>query len=85
MPSRVYSIGRTAVQVLLNLAGRNNPMAGEPNRSSWQPERMRKLLGARGFDITTDVDQLSIACGLDLAIERDSFLAGSRVAVADRR
>ncbi|MCU1647469.1 MAG: SAM-dependent methyltransferase [Nocardia sp.] len=85
VPSRVYSIGRKTVQVLLNLAGRHNPMAGEPNQSAWPPERMRKLLGARGFDVTTDVDQLSVARELDLKVERDRFLTRGRVAVADRK
>ncbi|MFB8002520.1 class I SAM-dependent methyltransferase [Nocardia sp. NPDC056000] len=83
--SRLNAFGRRAVQRLLTLTGRENPMADEPFRSSWGPESLAKLLGKSGFDVTMDVDLLTAAQGLDMPIERTRFLGSGRIAVADAR
>ncbi|MFB7716320.1 class I SAM-dependent methyltransferase [Nocardia sp. NPDC056100] len=83
--SRLNAFGRRAVQRLLTLTGRDNPMADEPFRSSWGPESLAKLLGKSGFDVTMDVDLLTAAQGLDMPIERTRFLGSGRIAVADAR
>ncbi|MEV6067936.1 class I SAM-dependent methyltransferase [Nocardia sp. NPDC052001] len=81
--SRLNAFGRRAVQRLLTLTGRDNPLADEPFRSSWGPESLAKLLGRSGFDVTMDVDLLTAAQGLEMPIERTRFLGSGRIAVAD--
>ncbi|MRH87520.1 SAM-dependent methyltransferase [Nocardia sp. SYP-A9097] len=83
--SRLNAFGRRAVQRLLTLAGRDNPMANEPFRSAWSPETLRELLSRSGFDVTVDVGLLAVAHDLDMSIiERTRFLGSGRIAVADR-
>ncbi|WP_330180018.1 class I SAM-dependent methyltransferase [Nocardia sp. NBC_01503] len=83
-PSVRNTLGRRIVRPLWALARRQNPIADEPMRSTWTPERMRELLDANGFEVVTDIDQLTVAQELDLAVERGPFLRSGRIVVADR-
>ncbi len=83
-PSRTASFGRKALQAMLTLARRGNPLQHEPQRSTWRPEQWRDLLGDRGFVITDDQDLLSIAELLGMTIRRREFLALGHCVVADR-
>lgn len=83
-PSVRNTLGRKIVRPLWALAGRRNPIADEPMRSTWTPERMRELLDANGFEVVTDIDQLTVAQELDLAVQRGPFLRSGRIVVADR-
>jgi len=81
-PSAVARIGRLAARVMS--AGRRNPFAGEPIRSTWKPWEIDRLLLRYGFDVTADDDLLTLARGLDMSIREGVSLRTGRVAVADR-
>ncbi|MFF2550833.1 class I SAM-dependent methyltransferase [Nocardia sp. NPDC058058] len=79
--SRLNALGRRAIQQILTLTGRDNPMANEPFRSSWSPERLRKMLRESAFDVTMDAGLIDVARDLDIPPSR--FLGSGRIAVAD--
>jgi methyltransferase (TIGR00027 family) len=83
-PSVVATIGRLVVRVMNRLGRRADPLAGEPNRSTWTPATMRDLLAAHGFIAGTDQDLLSIASDLSMTVTRRRSLRNGRVVVADR-
>jgi methyltransferase (TIGR00027 family) len=83
-PSRKAAAGRVLARAMTLVAGKPDPMAGEPRRSAWTPETMAALLGRHGFTVDRDEDLFARAA--DLGVEMRSRLVGSgRVAVADRR
>ncbi|WP_067815381.1 class I SAM-dependent methyltransferase [Nocardia inohanensis] len=83
-PSRAASFGRKALQALLKLARRTDPLEHEPQRSTWRPEQWRDLLGDHGFVITDDQDLLSVAELLGMTVRRADFLRLGHYVVADR-
>ncbi|WP_040809311.1 class I SAM-dependent methyltransferase [Nocardia concava] len=83
-PNRLYHYGRRAMEVLLSFTGRTNPMAREPQRSSWTPEAMATVLTDRGFTVTSDRDLLTIAREAGVEGKRGSFLSSGHLVVADR-
>jgi methyltransferase (TIGR00027 family) len=75
---------RSLVRLVLRVSGQPDPLAGEPWRSLWRPDRLRRLLGRHGFDVLRDGDLLSLSEGLGLPSGDDGSLRNGRVAVAVR-
>lgn len=82
-PSSVAVLGRLAMRSLSRLARRDDPLAGEPRRSSWTPEALARLLGRSGFAVSSDEDLLSLAGQLQLDPRHPRSLREGRVLVAD--
>ncbi|MFI1912748.1 class I SAM-dependent methyltransferase [Nocardia sp. NPDC020380] len=83
-PNLVYHYGRKAMDVLLSVSGRTSPMAREPQRSSWTPERLAAVLRERGFTATSDRNLLTVATEAGVDGNRAAFLGSGRIVVADR-
>ncbi|MGW4247706.1 hypothetical protein, partial [Nocardia sp. NPDC004722] len=83
-PNRLYRYGRRVMELTLSLTGRTNPMAREPQRSSWTPAAMGAVVTERGFTVTGDRDMLTVAHDSGVAGKRESFLSTGRLLVADR-
>ncbi|WP_157556137.1 hypothetical protein [Nocardia acidivorans] len=45
---------------------------------------MRELLGANGFEVATDIDQLTVAPESDPTVQRGPFPRSGRIVVAER-
>lgn len=82
-PSTLNILGRKALRLLLTVSRRRDPLAHEPFRSSWTPQRLQTLLATQGFDVTTDMDMLTIARDLEIPVQRERFLSTGRVTIAD--
>jgi methyltransferase (TIGR00027 family) len=76
---------RIVMRVILRVSRQPDPMAGEPWRSLWRPERMRSMLSDNGFDVTSDNDLLTLSEGLALPSGNDGSLRNGHVAIAIRR
>ncbi|BAW06442.1 class I SAM-dependent methyltransferase [Nocardia seriolae] len=83
-PDRRYRYGRKAMEWLLTLSGRPNPMAREPQRSSWTPEAMAALLSEHGFTVASDRDLGSIARAEGIEGKRLSSRVDGQLVIADR-
>lgn len=83
-PDLVRRYGRRAMELLLSVTGRANPMAREPQRSTWTPERAAALLSEHGFTPTSDIDMVAAAASAGVVGRRERFLTGGRIVVADR-
>jgi methyltransferase (TIGR00027 family) len=81
-PSALAWLGRLAARAMS--AGRSNPFAGEPIRSTWAPSELGQLLLRYGFAVAADDNLLTLAEGLDMSIRERLSLRTGRVAVADR-
>jgi methyltransferase (TIGR00027 family) len=81
-PSWVAAVGRRVARVMARVSRQDSPLAGEPWRSLWTPERMRDLLGRHGFVVRSDDDLLSIAGGIGSPTANSRSVATGRVAVA---
>jgi O-methyltransferase involved in polyketide biosynthesis len=79
------SIMRAAMRFMLRVARQPDPMAGEPWRWLWRPDRMRSMLSDNGFDVISDSNLLSLSEGLALPTDNDGSLRNGRVAIAVRR
>jgi methyltransferase (TIGR00027 family) len=79
------TVMRGAMRLVLRVSRQPDPLAGEPWRSLWRPDRMRSMLGDNGFDVTSDSDLLTLAEGLALPSDNHGSLRNGRVAVAVRR
>ena len=79
------TVMRQAMRLVLRASRQPDPLAGEPWRSLWQPNDMRKMLRANGFDVTSDSDLLALTAGLDLPADNNGSLRNGRVLVAARR
>jgi methyltransferase (TIGR00027 family) len=82
-PSFVASLGRVAGRAMNRLARRPDGWVNEPNRSTWKPATIARLLAARGFHVVRDDDLLTIAEGLGVTSAHRRSLRGGRVLVAD--
>ncbi|MFF0636444.1 class I SAM-dependent methyltransferase [Nocardia sp. NPDC004151] len=83
-PNRAYKYGRKAMQLILTLSGRPNPMAHEPQRSTWTPQALSALLAAHGFTVTTDRDLESLAVETKVEGKHRSLRADGHILTADR-
>lgn len=83
-PALSATVGRRLAGVLARLAGRGDPLANEPQRSSWTPAAMRELLAGQGFVVARDDDLLTIAERLQFPVRNRRSLRVGRIAVADR-
>lgn len=83
-PALSAGVGRLAARAMTALAGRPDPLAGEPRRSSWTPAAMRELLAGHGFTVVSDEDLLTLAGKLPIPVRQRRSLATGHVAVADR-
>ncbi|WP_328290447.1 class I SAM-dependent methyltransferase [Nocardia aurantiaca] len=84
-PNRVYQYGRKAMELMLSLSGRAaNPMAREPQRSSWTPDAMAALLSEHGFAVSSDRDLQAVAVDAGIEGTRTSLRADGHIVVADR-
>jgi O-methyltransferase involved in polyketide biosynthesis len=79
------NVMRAAMRLILRVSRQPDPMAGEPWRSLWRPDRMRCMLSDNGFDATSDSDLLTLSEGLALPSGNHGSLRNGRVAVAVRR
>lgn len=75
---------RRIVRAVSRLSGQDDPMAGEPWRSTWSPASLREMLADNAFRLTSDDDLLTLAEGMDLPHDADASLRNGRVAVAVR-
>jgi methyltransferase (TIGR00027 family) len=78
------SLGRGAMRLLLRLTRAPDPLAGEPWRSLWRPESMRRLLRDKRFCVDADDDLLTLAAGFELPSDVAGSLRNGRVVVAVR-
>ena len=76
---------RRLMRIVMRLSRQSDPLAGEPWLSTWSPQRLRTMLSANGFDVTSDADLLTLAGGLDLPPDGNASLRNGRVALAVRR
>jgi O-methyltransferase involved in polyketide biosynthesis len=83
--SWVTTVLRTAMRLVLQVARQPDPMAGEPWRSRWRPDTLRKVMSRHGFDVVSDSDLLTLSAGLALPPGNDGSLRNGHVAVAVRR
>ena len=79
------TVMRVAMRLVLRVSRQPDPMAGEPWRSLWRPDRMRSMLRDNGFDVTSDSDLLTLSEGLVLPSSSNASLRNGHVAVAVRR
>ena len=84
MKSLTTTVMRAAMRLILRMSRQPDPLAGEPWRSLWRPDRMRSMLSDNGFDVTSDRDLLTLSDGLALPSENNGSLRNGRVAVAVR-
>lgn len=82
--SVVARLGRLLVRGIMRLAREADPLAGEPWRSTWSPERMGALLADTGFAVQRDQDLLDVADALGIGDATRGSLRNGRVVVADR-
>jgi methyltransferase (TIGR00027 family) len=75
---------RRLMRLVLRVSGHHDPLAGEPWRSLWRPEQLRKLLEDNGFNVMSDRDLGALSQGLDLPSDNAASLRNGRVAVAAR-
>lgn len=74
------SLGRLLARGLLFVAGRGDPMANEPRRSSWSTGSVRAVLTDAGLQLTNDLHLPTLARELSVPARH---VGTSRVAVAD--
>lgn len=79
------TVMRQVMRLVLRATRQPDPLAGEPWRSLWRPDDMRKLLRANGFSVMSDSDLLALSAGLALPSDNNGSLRNGRVAVAARR
>jgi O-methyltransferase involved in polyketide biosynthesis len=79
------TVMRVAMRLVLRVSRQHDPLAGEPWRSRWRPNRMRSTLSHNGFDVTSDSDLLTLSEGLALPSDNKGPLRNGRVAVAVHR
>jgi methyltransferase (TIGR00027 family) len=84
MKSLPTSVMRAVMRLVLRIARQPDPLRGEPWRSKWRPDQMRKMLSDNGFRVIHDSSLLALAEGMDLAPGSNGSLRNGRVAIAVR-
>ncbi len=82
-PSASAAVGRLVLGAVTTLSRRRNPLGGEPTRSTWTADSMRRLLESYGFTVASDVDLLGLAEGIDRPMRQRQSLRNGRVVVAE--
>ncbi|MGD9998727.1 MAG: class I SAM-dependent methyltransferase, partial [Ilumatobacteraceae bacterium] len=75
-------IGRLLARAMALVARADDPMAGEPFRSSWTTGSMAALLGRHGFAVESDRDLETIATAMGAHLGSRHSLRSGRVAIA---
>ncbi|BCB75862.1 hypothetical protein GCM10022251_80500 [Phytohabitans flavus] len=83
-PSLKATLGLGVARVMATLSRRPDPMAREPRRSAWTPQRLRDLLAAEGWQVTSDDDLLTLAQQRPSPARHPTSTRNGRVTVADR-
>jgi methyltransferase (TIGR00027 family) len=83
-PSLVATVGRRVAGLAARLSKAEDPLAGEPWRSLWTPQRMREQLARHGFVVRTDEDLLTVAARIGAPVTNRRSIGNGRVAVAAR-
>ena len=83
-PSLVATAGRLLSRVIMLLARRTNPMAGEPWRSLWSADQMRQALESAGFHVKSDDDLYALRGDLEVSGLSAGSMRNGRVVVAER-
>jgi methyltransferase (TIGR00027 family) len=81
-PSWIATLGRRVTGLAARLSKAPDPLAGEPWRSLWTPERMRELLARHGFAVRSDEDLLTVAARIGSPTTNRRSIGNGRVAVA---
>lgn len=83
-PAASARLGRLLIRVL-GRSGTRKVLSGEPIRSTWRPDAMRRLCAHHRFEVASDRDLLEIAQEQGIPAERyGGSLSNGRVAVAVR-
>jgi methyltransferase (TIGR00027 family) len=83
-PSLFAKAGRVLSSVIMLLARRTNPMAGEPWRSLWSVDQMRDALQSEGFRVLSDHDLYELRGELEVTGMSAGSMRNGRVVVAER-
>lgn len=78
------SFGRMLGRAVSALVRYASPLAGEPWRSTWTPDRLRRLLGRHAFTVRHDDDLLTLATAYAMPAAPHGSLSNGRVLIADR-
>lgn len=84
VPSWFAKAARATFGRLSRLARGEDPMADEPNRSAWTPQRIRALLAAVGFTVVADENLATSAARLGLMGRNTGRLRTFRILLARR-
>lgn len=82
--SWVALIGRFVSGAMARLARADNPLSGEPWRSTWTPDSMAALLVGHRWSVDSDHSLLQVAGRIGSPTRRAASLANGRVAIAQR-
>jgi len=77
-------VGRQVAGLLARAARRSDPLAHEPQRSSWKPAAMEAMAKSHGFVVQRDDDLMTIGAGLDIQVKNSRSVGVGRIAVANR-
>ncbi|MCW2800724.1 MAG: putative methyltransferase [Aeromicrobium sp.] len=83
-PSRSAALGRWFMGAVATVTRQDNPLAGEPTRSTWSASGLAEALTAHRFVVVADDDLLTLIGRLDVPVTRRASLSNGRVVVADR-
>lgn len=83
-PSKKAAVGRFVMGAVTTLTRQDNPLAGEPTRSTWSASDMGDALTEQGFGVVSDDDLLTLIARLDVPVSQQASLRNGRVVVADR-
>lgn len=78
------TLSRRAAGLAARLLRLDDPLAGEPWRSTWAPATFAGLLARHGFRVRRDDDLFAIGSRLGAPTARRRSLRTGRMAVADR-
>ncbi len=81
-PSRIAALGRRVAGLAARFSRQVDPLKGEPRRSSWTPDRMRRVLAHHGFDVRRDEDLMTVAARISSPTTHRRSIGIGRVAVA---
>jgi methyltransferase (TIGR00027 family) len=82
-PGLTAALGNVLMPVVMLLARRTDPLSDEPRRSAFTPSDMAAGLARHRLGVAQDVDLLTVAAGLGMAVRHPRSLRLGRLAVAD--